>query len=142
MQGLAHRIYVYASGTISLPMQGPCNIGQRRYNPQSTVNLVIWWGSYWSSSRQWTCSLLLWRGNVFITMVLSIWTEITSPQLMKATQPEPLNSHSHSSKACLGGYLSLSCSKDWPTITTMWATTEAEVPTTQPQEFMLLQSMF
>ena len=41
--------------------------------------------------------------DVFVTMVPSIWTEITLPQSMKAAQPEPPRSHSHISRACLRG---------------------------------------
>ena len=80
------------------------------------------------------------EGDVFITTVPSAWMEITLPQSMTPAPAESPKSCSHSSRACLRGSLFATSSEGWPTATTMWATTEAEVPTVPPQECLPHQS--
>ena len=80
------------------------------------------------------------KGDVFITMALSRWMEITLPQLMMAASPGPSESHTCSTRAHPRGSLSATHNEGWPTPTTMQATAEAEVPTAPPWEFMLLES--
>ena len=85
---LAPKTSVSASYIIPLPMQGPYSIGPRRHNPQSLANLIIWW----ECTRALVGNGLahcFGEGDVFITMVLSRWMEITLPQSMKAAPPEP-----------------------------------------------------
>ena len=90
----------------------------------------------------WTNELLITfaEGDIFVTLAPSGWTEITLPQSTKAMPLEPPKSHSCSSRAYPRGSLSEACSKSWPTATDMWATGEAEAPTTLPQEVMPFQS--
>ena len=80
------------------------------------------------------------EGDVFVTMVPSSWTEIISPWPMKATQAKHPRSHSHSSRACLRGSLSVTHSEGQPITPTMWATAKAEVKTAPPWKFLPLQS--
>ena len=79
------------------------------------------------------------EGEVFTTMALSKWTEITSPQSMEAVPQESPKSHTQSSQAHLRGSLSANCSKGWPATTAMQGTAKAEALTTPSWEFMTHQ---
>ena len=76
------------------------------------------------------------EGDVFVTTVLSRWTEITSPLSMKAAPPESPRSHCYSIRAHPRGSLPGTHSGGWPAPTTVQAMTEAEVPTTSPWKFI------